>query len=129
ELSRCALKTLEHEAAPDTAALLSAFLEMLGRVAVTRGDFAGLENILLGLEKAPREPQFEHMHAMAQRLIAPDRWHLLIDAALANRALEPPLPRLLVRDPERLLASLTTLLNESRGAEIVHAMARLLRTI
>ena len=129
ELSRCALKTLEHETAPDTAALLSAFLEMLGRVAVTRGDFAGLENILLGLEKAPREPQFEHMHALAQRLIAQDRWHLLVDAALANRALEPTLPRLLVRDPERLIDRLTTLLNESRSSEAVPAMARLLRTI
>jgi PilZ domain len=129
ELSRCALKTLEDETAPDTAALLSAFLEMLGRVAVTRGDFAGLENILIGLEKAPREPQSEHMHALAQRLIAQDRWNLLVDAALANRGLDPSLPRLLVRDPERLLDRLTTLLNESRGAEVVPAMARLLRTI
>jgi PilZ domain len=129
ELSRCALKTLEQETAADTAALLSAFLEMLGRVAVTRGDFAGLENILLGLEKVPREPRFEHMHALAQRLIAQDRWHLLVDAALANRALEPTLPRLLVRDPERLLDRLTTLLNDPRGAELVPAMARLLRTI
>jgi len=129
ELSRCALKTLEQETAADTAALLSAFLEMLGRVAVTRGDFAGLENILLGLEKVPREPRFEHMHALAQRLIAQDRWHLLVDAALANRALEPTLPRLLVRDPERLLDRLTILLNEPRGAELVPAMARLLRTI
>jgi len=129
ELSRCALKTLEQETAADTAAMLSAFLEMLGRVAVTRGDFAGLENILLGLEKVPREPRFEHMHALAQRLIAQDRWHLLVDAALANRALEPNLPRLLVRDPERLLDRLTTLLNEPRGAELVPAMARLLRTI
>ena len=129
ELSRCALKTLELETAADTAALLSAFLEMLGRVAVTRGDFAGLENILLGLEKVPREPRFEHMHALAQRLIAQDRWHLLVDAALANRALEPTLPRLLVRDPERLLDRLTILLNEPRGAELVPAMARLLRTI
>jgi hypothetical protein len=129
ELSRCALKTLEQETAPDTAALLSAFLEMLGRVAVTRGDFAGLENILLGLEKAPREPQLEHMHALAQRLIAQDRWHLLVDAALANRALEPTLPRLLVRDPERLIDRLTTLLNESRASEALPAMARLLRTI
>jgi PilZ domain-containing protein len=129
ELSRCALKTLEQETAADTAALLSAFLEMLGRVAVTRGDFAGLENILLGLEKVPREPRFEHMRALAQRLIAQDRWHLLVDAALANRALEPTLPRLLVRDPERLLDRLTTLLNDPRGAELVPAMARLLRTI
>jgi len=129
ELSRCALKTLEQETAADTAALLSAFLEMLGRVAVTRGDFAGLENILLGLEKVPREPRFEHMHALAQRLIAQDRWHLLVDAALANRALEPTLPRLLVRDPERLLDRLTTLLSDPRGGELVPAMARLLRTI
>jgi PilZ domain len=129
ELSRCALKTLEQETAADTAALLSAFLEMLGRVAVTRGDFAGLENILLGLEKVPREPRFEHMHLLAQRLIAQDRWHLLVDAALANRALEPTLPRLLVRDPERLLDRLTTLLSDPRGGELVPAMARLLRTI
>jgi hypothetical protein len=129
ELSRCALKTLERESTPETAALLSAFLEMLGRVAITRGDFAGLENILNGLEKAPREAQFEHMHALAHRLIAQDRWHLLVDAALANRSLDPALPRLLVRDPERLLDRLTTLLGEPRGVELVPAMARLLRTI
>ena len=129
DLSRCALKTLEQETAADTAAMLSAFLEMLGRVAVTRGDFAGLEAILLGLEKAPREPQFEHMHALAVRLIAQDRWNLLVDAALANRALEPALPRLLVRDPERLLDRLTALLAESRAGEVVPAMVRLLRTI
>jgi hypothetical protein len=129
ELSRCALKTLEQETAADTAAMLSAFLEMLGRVAVTRGDFAGLENILTGLERVPREPRFEHMHALAQRLIAQDRWPLLVDAALANRALEPTLPRLLVRDPERLLDRLTTLLGDPRGAELLPAMSRLLRTI
>jgi hypothetical protein len=62
-------------------------------------------------------------------LIAPDRWHLLVDAALANRALDAALPRLLVRDPERLLDRLTTLLGEPRGMELVPAMARLLRTI
>jgi hypothetical protein len=129
ELSRYALKTLETETAPETAALLSAFLEMLGRVAVTRGDFAGLENILMSLEKAPRDTQHEHMHALARRLIAQDRWHLLVDAALANRALEPTLPRLLVRDPERLLDRLTLILNEPRGTELLPAMARLLRTI
>ena len=129
ELSRCALKTLERESAPETAALLSAFLEMLGRVVITRGDFVGLENILGGLEKAPQEAQFEHMQALAHRLIAQDRWQLLVDAALANRALDPALPRLLVRDPERLLDRLTTLLGEPRGMELVPAMARLLRTI
>ena len=129
ELNRSALKALEQETAPETAALLSAFLETLARVAVTRGDYAGLEGILTGLEKPPREPQFEHMHALAHRLIAQDRWLLLVDAALANRALDPALPRLLVRDPERLLDRLTILLSEPRGAELLPPMARLLRTI
>jgi hypothetical protein len=129
ELNRCALKSLEREAVPETAALLSAFLESLGRIAVTRGDYAGLEGILSGLEKAPREIQFEHMHALAHRLIAQDRFLLLVDAALANRALDPALPRLLVRDPERLLDRLTLLLSDPRGSERLPAMARLLRII
>jgi hypothetical protein len=129
ELNRCALKALEHEAVPETAALLSAFLEALGRIAVTRGDYAGLEGILCGLEKPPRESQFEHIHALAHRLIAQDRFLLLVDAALANRALDPALPRLLVRDPERLLDRLTMLIADARSAEILPAMARLLRTI
>jgi len=69
------------------------------------------------------------MHALAHRLIAQDRWLLLVDAALANRALDAALPRLLVRDPERLLDRLTTLLTEARGGEHLPAIARLLRTI
>jgi hypothetical protein len=129
ELNRCALKALEQETVPETAALLSAFLETLARVAVTRGDYTGLEGILSALEKPPREPQFEHMHSLAHRLIAQDRWLLLVDAALANRALDPALPRLLVRDPERLLDRLTSLLAEPRAAELLPPMARLLRTI
>jgi len=129
ELSRLALKALENEGVPESAALLAAFLESLGRIAVTRADYAGLEAILLGLEKSPRELQFEHMHALAQRLVAQDRWLLIVDAALANRALDPALPRLLQRDPERLLDRLTLLLTEPRGQELVPPMARLLRTI
>ncbi|HLZ11501.1 MAG TPA: PilZ domain-containing protein [Candidatus Acidoferrum sp.] len=129
DLSRGTLQAMETETQPETAALLAAFLETLGRIAVTRGDFTGLENILLGLERVPREPQFAHMQALAQRLIAQDRWMLLIDAALANRALDPALPRLLQRDPERLLDRLTLLLTDPRGFEYLPAMARLLRTI
>ena len=52
------------------------------------------------------------MSALANRLVAQDRWLLLVDAALANRALDPVLPRLLQRDPERLLDRLTLLLTE-----------------
>ena len=129
DLSRGAMKALEKETIPETAALLAAFLETLGRIAVIRGDYAGLENILTGLEKAPKDKEHDHMSALAHRLVAQDRWLLLVDAALANRPLDPVLPRLLQRDPERLLDRLTLLLTEPRGTEMIAPMARLLRTI
>jgi PilZ domain len=129
DLSRGTLRALENETTPETAALLAAFLETLGRIAVNRGDYVGFEAILTGLEKAPKDSDHEHMAALARRLVVQDRWLLLVDAALANRALDPALPRLLQRDPERLLDRLTLLLTEPQGAEFLPAMARLLRAI
>jgi len=129
DLSRGTMNALEKETIPETAALLAAFLETLGRVAVTRGDYSGFETILIGLERAPRDTEHDHMAALAHRLVAQDRWLLLVDAALANRPLDPVLPRLLQRDPERLLDRLTLLLTEPRGGEMIAPMARLLRTI
>jgi hypothetical protein len=129
DLSRGALKALETETTPETAALLAAFVENLGRVAVIRGDYAGFENILNTLEKEPHDRAHDHISALAHRLVAQDRWLLLVDASLANRALDPVLPRLLQRDPDRLLDRLTLLLTEPRSAEFLPAMARLIRTI
>jgi hypothetical protein len=129
DLSRGALKALETETIPETAALLAAFLETLGRIAVNRGDYAGFETILTALERSPQDREHDHMSALARRLVVQDRWLLLVDAALANRALDPALPRLLQRDPERLLDRMTLLLTEPRGAEFLPAMSRLLRTI
>jgi hypothetical protein len=129
DLSRGAMKALEAESTPETAALIAAFVEALGRIGVNRADYTGFESILTGLERAPRDQQHDHMSALSNRLVAQDRWFLLVDAALANRPLDPVLPRLLQRDPERLLDRLTLLLTEPRGADMVPAMARLLRTI
>jgi hypothetical protein len=129
DLSRGAMKALDVEKAPETTALLAAFVESLGRIAVNRADYSGFEAILTGLERVPRDNQHDHMVALANRLVAQDRWLLLVDAALAHRALDPVLPRLLQRDPARLLDRLTLLLTEPRGAEMVPAMARLLRVI
>ena len=129
DLSRGTLKALEKETTPETAALLAAFLENLGRVAVTRGDYASFEFILDALEKAPHDVAHDHISALAHRLVAQDRWLLLVDASLANRALDPVLPRLLQRDPDRLLDRLTLLLTEPHAAEFLPAMARLVRTI
>jgi hypothetical protein len=129
DLSRGTLLALEKETTPETAALLAAFLETLGRIAVSRGDYVGFESILIGLEKSPRDREHDHMAALARRLVAQDRWLLLVDAAMANRALDPALPRLLQRDPERLLDRLTLLLTEPRSSELLPAMSRLLRAI
>ena len=129
DFSRSAMKALQEETAPETAALLAALVEALGRIAVTRADYAGFEFILTGLERAPRDKEHDHMTALSARLVAQDRWFLLVDASLANRPLDPVLPRLLQRDPDRLLDRLTLLLTEPRGAEMLQAMARLLRTI
>jgi len=129
ELSRGTLGALAKEEAPETCALLSAFLETLGRIAVTRGDFLGFENILVGLERVPHNAEHEYLLALGHRLVANDRWMLVVDAALANRALDPTLPRLLQRDPERLLDRLTLLLTDPRGPELIPPMARLLRAI
>lgn len=129
DLSQGTLKALGKEKTPETAALLAAFLESLARVAVNRSDYAGFETILIALEEAPTDSQHDHMGALAERLIAQDRWLLLVDSALANRALDPALPRLLERDPERLIDRLTLLLTEPRGSEILPATSRLLRTI
>jgi PilZ domain len=129
DLSGGTLKALEKETVPETAALLAAFLETLGRIAVNRGDYAGFEGILNGLEKAPKDREHDHMAALARRLVAQDRWLLMVDAAFANRALDPALPRLLQRDPERLLERMTLLLSEPNSAEALPAMSRLLRTI
>jgi hypothetical protein len=129
DLSKLTLAAMIREKAPEASALLAAFLEALGRIAVARGDFAGFENILHGLERVPRDAEHEHMTALGHRLIANDRWMMLVDAALANRALDPTLPRLLQRDPERLLDRLTLLLTDPRSADMMQPMARLLRTI
>jgi len=129
ELSQAALEALEKEASPEIAALLAAFTESLARVSVTRGDYTGFESILTTLEKTPRDLEHEHVTALKQRLVAQDRWLLLVDASLANRPLDAALPRLLERDIERLLNRLTLLLTEPRGQEYLPAMARLLRAI
>jgi hypothetical protein len=129
ELSRGTLRALGKETGPETSAMLAGFLETLGRIAVGRGDFAGFENVLIALEKLPQDGKHEHLSALGHRLIANERWMLIVDAALANRALDPALPRLLQRDPERLLDRLTLLLTDPRGSEMVPAMSRILRAI
>jgi len=129
DLSKVALTALQIEREPQTAAALATFIESLSHIAVVRGDYEGFEAMLLALEQPSREFDHANPSALAKRIFTQERVFLLVDAGLAHRALDPVLPRLLVRDPDKLLDRLTFLLAEDRGGNVLPAMARLIRTI
>jgi PilZ domain len=127
ELRRKVVDALLREPSPGIAGLLAAATETLARLALQRGMYAEFEHILDGLAQAPRDGEHEPIAALARRIVAQERWLLLVDAALANRPLDPALPKLLGRDPERLLDRLGLLLTSPDGADALPAMARLVR--
>ncbi len=131
ELGRRVVDALVRETSPGIAGLLAAATETLARLALEHGMYAEFERILDALEQAPREGSAqsipEPIAALARRMVAQERWLLLVDTALANRPLDPALPKLLRRDPERLLDRLGLLLTSPDGADALPAMARLVR--
>jgi len=137
ELGRSVVRALMLETSPGIAGLLAAVTDNLARLALAKGDYAEFERILEGVEQPPRDPEHAHLAALAGRIVADERWLLLVDAALfhwprtqgANRPLDPVLPRLLRRDPERLLDRLTLLLTAPASLDTLPAMVRLVRAI
>src|SRR5262249_56613805 len=79
DLHRGAMKALEQETVPETAALLAAFIESLGRISVSRADWSGSQTILDSLERAPRDAEHDHLPPLPHRLAAQDRRLLLVD--------------------------------------------------
>ena len=129
DLSKVALAALQIERVPQAAAALATFIESLSHIAVVRGDYAGFEAMLLASEQSTRDFDHDNLSALPKRIFTQERVFLLVDAGLAHRALDPVLPRLLERDPDKLLDRLTLLLGEDRAGSLLPAMARLIRTI
>ncbi len=137
ELSRGVVRALTRESSPGIAGLLAAVIENLVRLALAKGDYAEFERILEGLERAPRDPEHAHLAELAKRIVGDEHWLGLVDAALFHwprgggprRPLDPVLPRLLRRDPERLLDRLAVILPAPSGLDALPAMARILRAI
>jgi hypothetical protein len=131
ELSRRVVDALLRETSPGIAGLLAAATQTLAGLALEHGMYGEFERILDALEQAPRDGSHqvipEPIAALARRIVAQERWLLLVDTALANRPLDPALPKLLRRDPERLLDRLGLLLTTPEGANVLPAMARLVR--
>ena len=97
---------------------------------MTRGDFAGFENILdwprTGTPRCGTRAHDARWLIVWWRMTDGWSWSMLPWRIERSILL---LPRLLQRDPDRLLDRLTLLLTDQRGPEMVPAMARLLRAI
>jgi hypothetical protein len=146
ELSRSVLRALVAETAPDVSAVLASVTSGFVRLALKKTDFAELERILLSVEAAPRvpragegsaaegryaDPDAEHVHLgfLTQSILQESNFRRLMEVALDNRPLDEALPRILARDPTRVLEHLTGLLAVPGGVEMLPAMARLMRAI
>jgi hypothetical protein len=114
------------ETSPGIAGLLSAVVENLARVSLTRREYAEFERILEALEAAPRDDEHAHISTLVGRILNDEQWLYLMDEALANRPLNPAIPRLLKRCPDRLIDRLGLLLTAPNGTNLISAMVRLI---
>jgi len=126
-LSKRVIGALQREVSPGIANLLEELTGTLSKMALARGECAELEAMLKEIDNPPAESDDLRLAALARKIVASEEWLLLVDLALANRGLDPALPRLLRRDPERLLERLRLLLTSSAGSSSLPAMARLVR--
>jgi PilZ domain len=126
-LTGLVIAALSRETSPGIAGLLAAVTELLSRLALARGAYGEFERILDRLHQIRRDAELGDIDTLTRRIVAQDRWLLLVDAALDNRPLDPVLPRLLRRDPERLIDRLGLLLTAPDGADALPAMVRLVR--
>ena len=127
DLGKSVVAALHREVSPGIANLLEQLTQTLATLALARGECAEVETILMEIDQAPPESDEERLAALTRQIVSREEWLLLVDMALANRSLDPALPRLLRRDPERLLDRLQLLLSSSAGSNALPAMARLVR--
>lgn len=127
DLGKTVVAALRREVSPGIANLLEQLTQTLATLALARGECSEVEGILTEMDQAPAESDEERFATLTRRIVGCEEWLLLVDLALANRALDSALPRLLRRDPERLLDRLRLLLTSSAGSNALPAMARLVR--
>ena len=127
DLGKNVVAALHREVSPGIANLLEQLTQTLATLALARGECAEVESILMAIDQPPPESDEERLSALTRQIVGREEWLLLVDLALANRSLDAALPRLLRRDPERLLDRLRLLLTSSAGLNTLPAMSRLVR--
>jgi len=126
EFGRGVVQALLVENSPGIAALLSALVERLARTSLQKHDYAEFERILDALEAAPRDDEHAHISTLVARILSDEQWFYLVDEALSSQPLNPVIPRLLKRTPDRLLDRLGLLLTAPNGINSLPAMVRLI---
>jgi hypothetical protein len=126
EFGRGIVKALLAETSPGIAGLLSALVEKLARVSLLRREYAEFERILEELESAPRDDEHAHIATLVGRILSDEQWLYLVDEALSSQPLNPVVPRLVKRCPDRLLDRLGLLLTAPNGLNSLPAMVRMI---
>ena len=120
------MQALLRETSPGIAGLLSAVAEKLARTSLAKHEYAEFERILEALEAAPRDDDHAHISTLVGRILNQEQWLYLVDEALASQPLNPVIPRLLKRSPDRLIDRLGLLLTAENGLNSLPAMVRLI---
>lgn len=140
EMNHLVMGALLREVAPEVAGVLAGVADGLARLALERREFAELEKFVDSLEaaRAPRSNGSARtgpvlsaslMATLSQKLLENVRWSQMIERALEHRPLDPALPRILARDPERMIDYLAAKLATPDGLNELPPMARLLRAL
>jgi hypothetical protein len=114
------------ESSPGVAGLLSAVVEKLARTSLLKREYAEFERILEALEAAPRDEEHAHISTLVACILCDEQWLYLVDEALSSQPLNPVIPRLLKRAPDRLLDRLGLLLTAANGLNSLPSMVRLI---
>jgi hypothetical protein len=126
DFGRGIVQALLLENSPGIAGLLSAVVEKLARTSLLKHEYAEFERILEALEAAPRDDEHAHISTLVARILNDEQWLYLVDEALSSQPLNPVIPRLLKRRPDRLLDRLGLLLTAANGLNSLPAMVRLI---
>jgi hypothetical protein len=126
DFGRGVVQALLLETSPGVAGLLSALVEKLARTSLLKREYAEFERILEALEAAPRDDEHAHISTLVTRILGDEQWLYLVDEALSSQPLNPVIPRLLKRCPDRLLDRLGLLLSAANGLNSLPAMVRLI---
>jgi len=126
DFGRGIVQALLLETSPGIAGLLSAVAEKLARTSLLKREYAEFERILEALEAAPRDDEHAHIATLVGRVLSDEQWLYLVDEALSSQPINPVIPRLLKRCPDRLIDRLGLLLTAANGLNSLPAMVRLI---